>query len=59
MVQNLTSFADEIENYDGNGDDSSADSILVSLLRRYAYQIEHYVTIDVDDEDAAAEVTSN
>jgi len=59
MVQNLTLFANEIENElqkqqnnkssgninsDSNlNDDDTADLALISLLRRYAYQIENYV----------------
>jgi len=59
MVQNLTLFANEIENElqqqqnkkslgnihsDSNLNDvDNADLALISLLRRYAYQIENYV----------------
>jgi len=58
MVQNLTLFANEIanelqqqeQNSPGNihndnnlNDDDTADLALISLLRRYAYQIENYV----------------
>lgn len=54
MVQNLTAFAEEIEAglQKEDGVHGVKDSALAPLLRRYAYQIEHYVV--VEDETAAS-----
>lgn len=49
MVQNLTAYAIEVENELGNEgkkDNDSADSVLATILRRYAYQIQHYLVVE-------------
>mmetsp|Transcript_21057 Transcript_21057/g.58544 ORF Transcript_21057/g.58544 Transcript_21057/m.58544 type:complete len:450 (-) Transcript_21057:563-1912(-) len=48
MVQNLTKFAEEIEAglQNGGGKRGAKDSVLAPLLRRYAFQIEHYVVVE-------------
>ena len=53
MIQNLTSYVNELDEELGSGDidvaeddKTNPDSFLVSLLRRYIYQIENYLLVE-------------